>query len=375
MSQQQQQQQQQQQPPPPSEAFDQNRMASMNTDGTITADADADADAVDQDSKPSNNNINEPSSISATLHKAESFQEMIFNNIMNDVDAANTTKSNSLPLGVPSDDDDDVDVEEAGNGGRGGRRGTDQFHSLPSADELKVSIASSGGGSIDGDFCLADSITNGNGGANGEIDDQGGGDSGGGSDGIMINGNDDGTNIKTSSSSKKRARACSVCGMYTLLIGFVIVVVVGLVLGLSLGLTQKNSSSETTYHGGEDRLDEMINYLIQHGVSSSEDLLDSTRRSPQFQAVDWLANDDDLQIGIPTAGNDLTSKVGYDLIVRYTLAVFYYTTLGSRWKYDLGFLSSKPTCQWYQTFAPPIGQVGVLCNQITQEIVGLSLGR
>lgn len=269
----------------------------------------------------------------------------------------------SLPLGVPSDDDDDdyeiADLEDGDGGGDGERvrrKSADQFHSLPSAEELKTSVAASRSRSSSRESIF----DNAEGDITGENEL---------SDGIQK------TATTLSALPRSISNCWGVCGEKYGLVTIIMVVValIGFILGLSLGLTE-NKRSTTTVHGGNQRFDYLVNYLVVHDVSSAEDLLDSAGRSPQYQAVDWLAHDDELQIGIPTDGNDLTSKPGYDLLVRYTMAVFYYATTGKSWSYDLSFLSSKPTCQWYQTFAPPIGQVGVLCNDATQEMLGLSIG-
>lgn len=286
-------------------------------------------------SPPNDHNImNDTTTTIATESLAqpetESYAEKIFNEFMND-------QSSSLPLGVPSEDDEE------------GGRGNDQFHSLPSAEELKASITA--GSSI----ALSP--------ANGNSYDE------------TMNGDDDDDNVNMGSSSDGKLHDCQCTTMWRSLF---VLIVLGLVLGLSFGLTQDQRSSASTtaatFHGGDERLNHMINYLIANGVSSSETLLDEMGRSAQFQAVDWMAHDDGYEIGIPVDGNDLSSKAGYDFVVRYVMAVLYYTTKGKSWIYDLSFLSDKPTCEWSQVFAPPVGQVGVLCNQITQQMVGLSLG-
>jgi Leucine-rich repeat (LRR) protein len=150
---------------------------------------------------------------------------------------------------------------------------------------------------------------------------------------------------------------------------FLFLCLAAVIIGLSVGLTQNQQKTET-YHGGDKRLYHMQEYLIVHGVTNRSDLEASTN-SPQFNAVDWLAHDDTLVIGIPTG--DLTTDSGYDFVTRYVMAVFYYSTNGQSWNFDLSFLSGKSTCEWYQVFAAPVGEVGVLCNQNTRKVVGFSL--
>ena len=317
-----------------------------------------------------------------------SLQQKIFNDIVasNSQDSADgggggglVVPTHTLPLGVPSvdaDNYDDIVEEDLEDGGSPGRKSTDQFHSLPSADELKLSVAASRSRSnsrsstIDGDVdATGDGIVDVDIGFDVDVDDDGGA----GDDEFGGAGKDD--------ENVQHGNCCvQLCGAnyVWVTVVFILVAVLAFVLGLSLGLTKDqraaNSSSSSTFHGGEDRFDYMVNYLSVHGVSSTEDLLDSEGRSPQFQAVDWLANDDKLEIGIPASGNDLNSEAGYEFVVRYAMAVLYYATAGKSWHYDLDFISSKPTCQWFRTFQPPIGQVGVLCDETTETLVGLSLG-
>jgi len=136
---------------------------------------------------------------------------------------------------------------------------------------------------------------------------------------------------------------------------------------------QKNSINEY-------RLRSLQDFFVRHGVTSEIHFDNSiTMNSPQFQAVRWLANQDreypsDQLIPILEEKNDLTTPEVYELVTRYIMAVFFYATSGKNWQNDLNFLSpSQSTCDWYAIFPPPVGQVGVLCNQNTKQILGLSL--
>jgi hypothetical protein len=119
------------------------------------------------------------------------------------------------------------------------------------------------------------------------------------------------------------------------------------------------------------RQQKLLQYIVDQGVSEREDLLNP--ESPQGHALEFLANQDGLALDPPTGGLD--TDEGYRFVTRYTMALFYYATNGTRWNYDLLFLSDSDTCEWYEIFEPPIGQVGVLCNQETQEIVGMSFSK
>ncbi|KAL3910542.1 MAG: hypothetical protein SGILL_007654, partial [Bacillariaceae sp.] len=62
--------------------------------------------------------------------------------------------------------------------------------------------------------------------------------------------------------------------------------------------------------------------------------------TPQYQALDWLANDDAAMLNIQTT-SDLT------LTQRYVMAIFFYSTGGpTSWVDDLRFLSIYSVCEW-----------------------------
>lgn len=63
----------------------------------------------------------------------------------------------------------------------------------------------------------------------------------------------------------------------------------------------------------------ILDEITASGVSSRQDIADD--RSPQGRALDWIANEDEAQL-CPDDDN---------LIQRYIMAVFYYSTDGDRW--------------------------------------------
>ncbi|KAG7349633.1 RHS repeat-associated core domain containing protein [Nitzschia inconspicua] len=144
-----------------------------------------------------------------------------------------------------------------------------------------------------------------------------------------------------------------------------------LILGLSIGLTQQTRTerNSATFHGGEMRLNFVLEFLEANWISNAADLKDG--KSPQFKAARWIAVDDKLELGIPRLSPSENDE-SYAFVSRYVMAVLYYATNGHSWKHDLSFLSEKKTCDWFQVFAPPVGQLGVLCNRNSQQIVGFS---
>lgn len=209
--------------------------------------------------------------------------------------------SNSQPLGVPSDNETDIESDNR-----------QSHHSLPTPEELKLKLPTS-----------------------------------------------------------SRCGPQYICSAYPKgSFVFLFLCLTAIIIGLSVGLTQSQGQIDT-FHGGDRRLYHMQEYLIDHGVTDRSDFFAvAGTRSPQIQAVDWLAHEDALVIGIPTG--DLTTDSGYDFLTRYVMAVFYYATNGQSWTFDLSFLSDKSTCDWFQVFAPPVGEVGVLCNKNTRKVAGFS---
>jgi hypothetical protein len=150
------------------------------------------------------------------------------------------------------------------------------------------------------------------------------------------------------------------------------------VIGLSVGLTADNRKDNNSAGAGsgysqnsEKKKEHMKVYIIDNLVSTEQDLNDST--SPQSRALNFLASGDKKGLNAPNGGLD--SQEGYAFITRYAMTTLYYATQGASWNYDLLFLSEHDTCEWYEVFTPPIGQVGVLCNENTNEIVGISFSK
>lgn len=161
-----------------------------------------------------------------------------------------------------------------------------------------------------------------------------------------------------------------------LILALLIALTVGLVVGLQ---NQEERQQDALMNSGNSFTPvmrpeveaSMKDYIIVHGVSSESDFTSST--SPQSKALDFLAHNDPLQMNAPLSG--LESEDGYKFITRYVMSLFYAALGGETWNYDLLFNSKHETCQWYDVFRPPIGQVGVLCNIDSKQIVGLSFSK
>jgi hypothetical protein len=162
----------------------------------------------------------------------------------------------------------------------------------------------------------------------------------------------------------------------------ILVLLASAVVALSVGLTADNRKDQTDSSigtsgssgsalFGKDRKLIIKKYLLTHRVSTEYDFEESS--SPQSLALNFMAINDKKSMKVPTG--DLQTIEGYKFITRYIMTLFYYAMNGSRWNYDLLFLSDHDTCEWYELFRPPIGQVGVLCNQNTNVIVGFSFSK
>ena len=134
-------------------------------------------------------------------------------------------------------------------------------------------------------------------------------------------------------------------------------VVVGVVLGVVFGVSgdKGDNPSEVPSDDDGDILPSERAYALMADLeqfvddpSTFEDL-----SSPQYQAVKWLADDDDAQID----GSDMAR-----LEQRFILATFYYATnqpnRNEKWDDALNFLSGEHECEWHGTDL----EKGVFCD-------------
>ena len=140
----------------------------------------------------------------------------------------------------------------------------------------------------------------------------------------------------------------------------------GLIIGLAVGLSGKGSSS--TAEGNikkpvqgqpapqpteekpapaptpspiNPREEAIISFLLENEISEYGSV--RTQGTPQHRAVQFLANEDGMQMTIPDPESDLSSKEVSDFVQRYVVSVFYYA-LGV-----MKLVSSGPTCEWFRT--------------------------
>lgn len=157
---------------------------------------------------------------------------------------------------------------------------------------------------------------------------------------------------------------------------FAFVCLISLTLGLVVGISGDSEGSSSMSSAfvpvvREKVRAEMKTYVVVNGVSNADDFANPL--SPQSIALDFLANEDPMQLNAPLT--DLSTEEGYSFITRYVMVVFHAALGGDTWNYDALFKSKHDTCQWYQVFEPPVGQVGVLCDLNKNVIAGLSFSK
>ncbi|KAL3906973.1 MAG: hypothetical protein SGILL_009061, partial [Bacillariaceae sp.] len=82
--------------------------------------------------------------------------------------------------------------------------------------------------------------------------------------------------------------------------------------------------------------------------------------TPQYQALHWMANEDEL-------GLDPATSEYAVIIERYVAALVYFSTNGKQWTNQFNFLSSVSICEWNDNVvidgpAPNTVKRGILCN-------------
>lgn len=135
--------------------------------------------------------------------------------------------------------------------------------------------------------------------------------------------------------SKKRRRFL----LLAVVVGVVVIAIIAAVVaGGNDGSGQSSSATAARIknHKRFNAIQAYVGYL-----SDKNALQDAT--SPQYHAVQWLTDQDDLQIDIPSTTE---YKDAFPFWQRYILAVFYYTLNGPSWSSQANFLSADSVCDW-----------------------------
>ena len=134
------------------------------------------------------------------------------------------------------------------------------------------------------------------------------------------------------------------------------------------------TTSPATGTTAEIRTSQIKSYLIQQGISSEADL--TTEGSPQQLALEFLAVRDGYVMDVPVGSKD--TPEGYDFMTRYVLSTLYFSTLGSRWTFDLNFMKPTGVCAWYsvlQYVDMSTEYRGVACDAAENQVASLFLSK
>ena len=93
----------------------------------------------------------------------------------------------------------------------------------------------------------------------------------------------------------------------------------------------------------QQRMDAIIEFLANIGISSESKL--KADGSPQNKAVEWMAFDDEFRPAVPSTNEKYSA-----FVERYVLAVFYFSTNGPYWTYQMKFLTGVHHCDWHDNF-------------------------
>lgn len=115
------------------------------------------------------------------------------------------------------------------------------------------------------------------------------------------------------------------------------------------------------------RKDRALDYLVNYGITTRDVL--NNPNSPQAKALNWIANNDAFKMDIPNFSGEGggtprgSSYADTRFAERWALAVFYYSTGGDKWTYNLNFLKPIDHCDWYSRF---ITNEGIIRQGVTE---------
>jgi hypothetical protein len=127
--------------------------------------------------------------------------------------------------------------------------------------------------------------------------------------------------------------------------------VLGFIVALSFALSSSSAenvsalmpsptSPSNQESQNETRFDSLRSFLS--GTVTVNGALFDDPETPQYKALDWLANKDLAEVSMVKQGDDR-------VIQRYVLAVLYFSTGGPDWEYSLNFLHPEHECDWKGT--------------------------
>ena len=162
-------------------------------------------------------------------------------------------------------------------------------------------------------------------------------------------------NTKESNNNTERRSSWNSFLMYAFLVSILIIII-----GLGAYLSNRNR------RGDKDNELTDLQYLqnIFHDISGEDSLLD--KKSPQYQALNWLVENDTY---FPDIQN---LSIVEDLKERYTVVVLYFSTGGpTNWIDQFEFLSNTSVCDWphnaeHISLNKSVPLFGIECNRRRQ---------
>ena len=156
------------------------------------------------------------------------------------------------------------------------------------------------------------------------------------------------------------------CASCTIIVASVLIAV-GVVIGRDEVIQEETNAANSDNYNNDyeadlpppenpvDRMQALTELVENHGWATSIQL--ETAGTPEYQALDWLANQDPLMLDPRVLTDELAN--------RYILSLFYYSLGGPMWTEQLNFLTEKPVCKWNDQFTTKVGipiTVGVSCH-------------
>eukprot|EP00549_Striatella_unipunctata_P018668 CAMPEP_0118683960 /NCGR_PEP_ID=MMETSP0800-20121206/6354_1 /TAXON_ID=210618 ORGANISM="Striatella unipunctata, Strain CCMP2910" /NCGR_SAMPLE_ID=MMETSP0800 /ASSEMBLY_ACC=CAM_ASM_000638 /LENGTH=651 /DNA_ID=CAMNT_0006580565 /DNA_START=15 /DNA_END=1971 /DNA_ORIENTATION=- len=176
-------------------------------------------------------------------------------------------------------------------------------------------------------------------------------------------------NVMSTGKGNDSGGRCRLIVFITLVVLAVIFIIVTIAL-LATGKGTGGSSSLATGGAESIRLGLIRNFLNSY-VQDGDVLTDTS--SPQYRAMKFLADNDAWKLPVPA--EDSTSSTKF--LQRFALSTFYYSTLGETWKDDMNFLTDNDECAWFKIFVDPSTRVaykiGTSCTEDTAIVNGILL--
>jgi hypothetical protein len=90
--------------------------------------------------------------------------------------------------------------------------------------------------------------------------------------------------------------------------------------------------------------------------------------TPQWEALSWLANEDELNLDPETAS-------GSEILERFVLATFFFATDGDNWRNTFKFLQKRSVCEWNNGEPLDSGLFGGIGCNGSGQVANLSMGK